>query len=205
MAEPAYPLRFLEEHGDRAWPAQGRWTYEDYLRLPDDGRRYEVIRGVLYVSPSPTYDHQYVITQLFRKLGRFVEESQLGIVLTAPFDILLGTIATPVEPDFLFLRAGREPRAGDSNYRGVPDLIVEVLSPSNRRYDRRIKFEVYEEVGVPEYWLVDPMERSVTIYVLDDEGRFAELDRGGEGDTVRSREIGGFSLQVADLFPPVRE
>ncbi|HJX27655.1 MAG TPA: Uma2 family endonuclease, partial [Thermoanaerobaculia bacterium] len=132
MAEPAYPLRFLEEHGDRTWPAQGHWTYEDYLRLPDDSRRYEVIRGVLYVSPSPTYDHQYVITQLFRKLDRYVDDNHLGTVLTAPFDVLLEAVATPVEPDFLFLRTGREPQPGATRFRGVPDLIVEVLSPGNR-------------------------------------------------------------------------
>lgn len=202
MSEPAHPLTFLEDD-EKAWPAQGHWTYEDYLRLPDDGRRYEVIRGVLYVSPAPGYDHQYVVIHLTLTLGRYVIENGLGIVLGAPFDILLSRIATPVEPDFLFIRKGREPRSGDPNYQGVPDLIVEILSPSNRRYDRKIKFEAYEEAGVQEYWLVDPMARTVVIHVLGRNGSYAEFDSGGEGDTVRSRVLEGFSLRVADLFPPV--
>lgn len=201
MSEPAHPLTFLEDD-EKAWPAQGHWTYEDYLRLPDDGRRYEVIRGVLYVSPAPGYDHQYVVTYLFRRLDRFVEDHGLGLFLTSPFDVLMGNIATPIQPDFLFLRAGREPRTGRPNFQGAPDLVVEVLSPSNRRYDRKIKLEAYEEAGVQEYWLVDPMARTVVIHVLGRNGRYAEFDRGGERDTVRSRVLEGFSLRVADLFPP---
>jgi Uma2 family endonuclease len=203
MSEPARPLTFLD-HGEQTWPAQGHWTYEDYLRLPDDGRRYEVIRGVLYVSPAPKYGHQHVITKLFRKVDRFVDDHELGIFLTAPFDVILGNIATPVEPDFLFFRAGREPHAEDPNFQGAPDLIVEVLSPKNRQYDERIKFEAYEEAGVPEYWMVDPRARTVVIYALGEKGRYIEFSRGGEGETVRSRVLERFSLRVADLFPPRR-
>jgi hypothetical protein len=69
-----------------AWPVQGEWTYEDYLRLPDDGRRYEVIRGRLYVTPAPNFDHQFLVTQLGRLLGNFVAAHALGTVLVAPFD-----------------------------------------------------------------------------------------------------------------------
>ncbi|HSJ75681.1 MAG TPA: Uma2 family endonuclease [Gemmatimonadales bacterium] len=201
MSEPARPLTFLDD--EQTWPVQGHWTYEDYLRLPDDGRRYEVIRGVLYVSPSPGYDHQYVLIQLALTMGQFVVANGLGIVLGAPFDILLSRVATPVEPDFLFIRKGREPRSGDRNYSGVPDLIVEVLSPRSRRYDQRTKFEAYEEAEVPEYWLVDPMARAAVIYVLGEKGRYVEFSRGGEGETVQSRVLEGFSLRVADLFPPL--
>jgi Uma2 family endonuclease len=201
MSEPAHPLTFLDD-GETAWPAQGHWTYEDYLRLPDDGRRYEVIRGVLYVSPAPRFDHQYAVTQLFRTVDRFVCDKGLGLFLTAPFDVILGNIATPVEPDFLFFRAGREPHAEDPNFEGAPDLIVEVLSPGSYRYDQRIKFKAYEESGVPEYWLVDPRARTAVIYVLGEGGRYAEFSRGGERETVRSRVLEGFSLGVADLFPP---
>jgi len=203
MSEPAHPLTFFDD-SEQTWPAQGHWTYEDYLRLPDDGRRYEVLRGVLYVSPSPKYDHQYAISQLFRTLGQFVFDHELGIVLTAPFDVLMGEIATPVQPDLIFLRTGREPHAGDSNFQGAPDLVVEILSPSNRRYERKIKLNAYEDAGVEEYWLVDPMARTVVIYALGRNRRYAEYDRGGEEDMVRSRMLEGFSLRVVDLFPPLK-
>jgi Uma2 family endonuclease len=199
MAEPALPLATLEDGQD--WPAQGEWTYEDYLRLPDDGRRYEVIRGVLYVAASPNYDHQFTVIKLAVQLTLFVDANKLGIVLTAPFDILLPEgIATPVEPDILFIHKENQPRRGDKNFEGVPDLLVEVLSPSSRVYDRKIKLAAYRDAEVPEFWLVDPISRTISIYGWRD-GRFCEIGRGGEEDEVGSVVLPGFRLQVGLLFP----
>ncbi|HKH45223.1 MAG TPA: Uma2 family endonuclease [Thermoanaerobaculia bacterium] len=203
MSEPAHPLTFLDD-GEQTWPAQGHWTYEDYLRLPDDGRRYEVIRGVLYVSPSPRCEHQYAALRFAMIVGTFVLEQRLGLLLPAPFDVILSNIATPVQPDFVFIRSGRGPRPRDSQFRGVPNLVVEILSPGNRRYDQELKLDVYQDAGVAEYWLIDPMARTVVIYALGENRRYAELDRGGEGETVRSRVLEGLSLQVGDLFLPER-
>ena len=99
MGEPARPLTFPSHDDERAWPAQGQWTYADYLRLPDDGCRYEVIRGHLYVTPAPVYDHQRVVTRISAALTQFEIETGLGLVLAAPFDVLLPDgIASPVEP-----------------------------------------------------------------------------------------------------------
>jgi Uma2 family endonuclease len=137
---------FLELEGE--WPVQGEWTYEDYLRLPDDGRRYEIIRGVLYVVNAPSYDHQYTVTKLNRLIGDYVERRQLGIALVAPFEIHLPGIARPVLPDVFFITAQRQPSPGASFFTGAPDLIVEVLSPSTARLDRVVKFEAYEQAGV---------------------------------------------------------
>lgn len=199
MAEPALPLATLED--EQGWPAQGEWTYEDYLRLPDDGRRYEVIRGNLYVSASPNYDHQYTVIQLAAQLLGFVQANGLGIVLTAPFDVILPEgIATPVEPDLLFIRKENQPRRGDANFRGVPDLLIEVLSPSNRHYDRRTKFAAYRDAGVQELWLADPLVRSVVIYGWRD-GAFVEVERGGIGDEVGSTVVPGFRVKLDSLFP----
>jgi Uma2 family endonuclease len=198
VSEPALPLASLEEGRD--WPAQGEWTYEDYLRLPHDGRRYEVIRGSLYVSASPHYNHQYTVFKLGLRLGNFVEANNLGVVLSAPFDVLLPEgIATPVEPDLLFIREERRPQWGDKNFKGVPDLVVEVLSPSSRVYDRKIKLAAYRDAGVPELWLVDPLSRTVAIYGWQ-AGQFTEMARGSEGDEVASVVLPGFRVQVAELF-----
>src|SRR3954469_25062604 len=99
MTEPAYRLDLPETE---AWPRQGSWTYEDYLRLPDDGNRYEIIRGVLYVTPAPNFAHQFAVMKLGRYFDEFVFDQGLGVVLTAPFDILLPFgIASPVEPDVM--------------------------------------------------------------------------------------------------------
>ncbi len=199
MAEPARSLVSLGD-GQR-WPAQGEWTYEDYLRLPDDGKRYEVIRGVLYVAASPNYDHQYTVIQLAARLLGYVQANDLGIVLTAPFDVILPEgIATPVEPDLLFIRKENQPRRGDANFRGTPDLLVEVLSPSNRHYDRKIKFAAYRDAGVQELWLVDPLARSAVIYGWRD-GAFVEVERGGIGDEIGSALLPGFRLKLDSLFP----
>lgn len=201
MAEPALPptpLATLEEGQD--WPAQGEWTYEDYLRLPDDGRRYEVIRGVLYLAASPNYDHQLAHSRLFRALSNHIAENRLGVLLSAPFDVLLPEgIATPVEPDLLYIREENRPRRGDKNFQGVPDLLVEVLSPYTRTYDRKTKLAAYRDAGVPELWLVDPQTLSVAIYGWKD-GQFTEIERGGEGDEVGSAVLPGFRVQVGELF-----
>ena len=148
------------------WPAQGDWTYEDYVRLPDDGQRYEIIAGVLYVTAAPTFGHQYIVAELFAALRAYVRQRELGVVLPAPFEVHLPDIAQPVQPDVLFLRAERQPPPEAGYFEGVPDLVVEVLSPSTARTDRVVKFWAYEQAGVPEYWIVDPRARLVEVYEL---------------------------------------
>lgn len=206
MSEPAYPLT-LPESGGRKWPVQGKWTYEDYLRLPDDGRRYEVIRGYLYVTPAPIFDHQYAVSQINRLLGNFVAEHRLGVVLAAPFDIRLpGGIGNPVQPDVVFIRRERQPRSGDRRFEGVPDLVVEVLSSGNWRFDRNTKLEAYRDAGVPELWLVDPRVRTVEVFALAaDRSEYILREQRGEGETVGSAVLSGLRLDVAGLFPPVDE
>ena len=202
MAEPAYI--FPRQTDGQDWPAQGEWTYEDYLRLPDDGQRYEVIRGVLYVSPAPTYKHQFVVGEFYSPLKAFVVENRLGVVLMAPFDVLLPFgIGTPVEPDVIFFRRGNEPGWEDKNFQGVPDLIAEALSPGTRRRDQKIKLEAYRDAGVPEYWMLDPDARRVVVHALQ-AGRYTELCRGGLGEEVWSSVLPGFRLKVDSLFPAAR-
>jgi Uma2 family endonuclease len=198
MTEPAYRLDLPETE---TWPRQGDWTYEDYLRLPDDGNRYEVIRGALYVTPAPNFKHQFSVVKLVSALDGFVSKGELGVVLAAPFDVLLPVgIASPVEPDVLFFRTGNAPQENDKNFQGVPDLIAEVLSPRTRSLDRKVKLQAYQEAGIPEYWIVDPNARAVEVHVLEN-GRYVELCRGGVGDKVRSVVLPGFELEVAGLFP----
>ena len=202
MSEPAYPLVLPEGGKDRAWPAQGAWTYDDYCRLPDDGRRYEVIRGHLYVSPAPSIEHQRAVQRLNRKLDSFALDNDLGEVLTSPIDVLLPReIASPVQPDIVFFRKGNEAPPGALNYRGVPDLIVEVLSPGTRRLDIQIKLPACRDAGVPEVWHVDPQAREITVYVLsDDRTRYVELCRGRVGEGVFSRVLPGIEVEVGKIF-----
>lgn len=207
MAKPAHSLAFPWREANPAWPAQGQWTYDDYARLPDDGRRYEVIRGNLYVTPAPRITHQFVVSQLYRLLGNFGVETGLGLVLGAPIDILLpGGIATPVQPDIVFFRQGNQPRWEDSNFQGVPDLIVEVESPSTRKRDRTVKQDAYRDAGVPEYWRVSLHPPMVTVLALGDTGAgYFEAGRYRAGETVRSSILPDLAIPVDTLFrfPPV--
>lgn len=205
MAEPARSQAFPAALDGHTWPAQGAWTYEHYVRLPDDGKRYEVIRGVLYVSPGPIPLHQYVHTRLLIVLSRFVDENSLGVVLGAPMDVRLPRrLGDPVQPDLVFLRTGNQPRwESDPSFNGSPDLVVEILSPSTARRDREIKHSVYREAGIPEYWIVDPRARTIEVSGLSEDGaRYVELCRGGEGDVVRSNVLSGLEVSVGEIFPP---
>ncbi len=197
MAEPAYALPTPAEED---WPEQGSWTWDDYLRLPDDGNRYEIIRGDLYVSPAPVLAHQFIVAALIRHLGNFASRGK-GLVLGAPLDVLLPGIASPIQPDVVFFLPGNLPDLSGKNFEGVPDVVVEVLSPGTSHEDRSVKFTAYEEAGVAELWLADPQTGTISVYASDAGGRYRELGRFGEGDRLRSRAISGFELDLDEVFP----
>ena len=204
MAEPARSPALPAALDGHAWPVQGDWTYEDYLRLPEDGNRYEVIRGFLYVTAAPYPLHEYVRSELFLILGSFVKARKLGKVLSAPMDVRLPQrIGDPVQPDLFFLRTGNQPRwKADASFDGVPDLAIEVLSRSTAHQDRKVKLDAYREAGIREYWIVNPWRPSLVVYLLsEDRRRYVELCRGGEGDTVRSAVLPGLEVRVSDLLP----
>ena len=202
MTEPAIPMTVTRRQGRRSWPAQGAWTYEDYVRLPDDGNRYEVIRGVLYVTPPPAPEHQFSSFEVSFQFSDFVRRNDLGLVLAAPLAVKLPRgIATPVEPDVMFFRKGNGPRWDLGHYEGVPDLLAEILSPKTRRRDQTVKLQAYQDAGVSEYWLIDPQDKTVVVYTLEKGKGYTELCRGSEGDRVHSAVLSGFELVVADLFP----
>lgn len=185
------------------WPEQGHWTYEDYVRLPDDGRRYEIIEGVLYVANAPSYDHQFTATAISRILGNFVIEKVTGVIIAAPFEVHLPGIAKPVQPDILFIRQERQPASGTQIFEGAPDLIVEVLSPSSLRLDQHVKFGAYEQAGVREYWIADPKTRTITVYHLPENSpEYVLLGQFTAVETVQSKVLAGLEFTAVSVFPP---
>lgn len=180
-------------------PTQGEWTYEDYLALPNDGRRYEIIEGVLYVVNAPNSDHQTVVTETSRHLGNFAASHKLGRVLVAPFEVHLSSRTRPVQPDILFIRAERWPAERISYFAGSPDLVVEVISPSSARMDRVTKFTAYETAGVPEYWIVNPHARTIEIFTLSN-GEYALLGEYTNDEVVQSAVLEGINLVASTLF-----
>ncbi|RIK44752.1 MAG: Uma2 family endonuclease [Chloroflexi bacterium] len=180
-------------------PAQGEWTYEDFLKLPDDGRRYEVIEGVLYVANAPNADHHFVVTEASRLIGNFVIERQLGRVLVAPFEVHLAERSRPVQPDLLFVRAERWPKGQVAFFDGAPDLIVEIVSLSSVRTDRVVKFTAYENAGVPEYWIANPHTRTVEVYTLSN-GEYALLGEYTGDEHLQSLLLAGIDIVTSTLF-----
>lgn len=146
-------------------PAHSRTklTYADYVAFPDDGMRHEIIDGEHYVTPSPVTRHQRISGRLFRLLANHVERHRLGEVFSAPFDVLLDVFDIVV-PDLIYLSNEGARFLTAKNLQGPPDLVVEILSPSTKRRDQRLKRDLYERVGVREYWLVDPVANVVTVY-----------------------------------------
>jgi len=183
------------------WPEQGQWTFDDWLRLPDDEFRYELIEGELFVSPPPTVEHQNTISNLLLAMRLHAQTNGLGLVLTSPVGVRLPGETTIVEPDVLFVSRARQEIIGNDYIDGAPDLIVEVLSPSNWMFDRGRKQETYRRAGVSEYWIIDYRARAIDVIVLETEsGQYAQRGHYGEGDTAVSEVLVGFSLPVAGAF-----
>jgi Uma2 family endonuclease len=144
-----------------------RWTYSEFARLPNDGNRYEVIDGELYVSPSPQPRHELISQRLNRQLDNFVHEHDLGWILTAPVDVLFAE-GEYVAPDLIFVRRERVGIITERGIEAAPDLIVEISSPSSRTLDRGPKLRQYTRFGVPLYWIIDPDGARVEVYRLSE-------------------------------------
>lgn len=174
-------------------------TYEDYARLPADGRRYQVLDGELYVTPAPTTFHQKVSFRLGLEVGLHVESRELGLVLQAPVDVLLGRHGI-VQPDLLFVAKSRLAIVEDALVRGAPDLVIEILSPSTRELDRLKKARVYQDHGVAGYWIVDPETTSIGDWGLVD-GAFVLRANVTEG-AFAPEAFPGLQIDLARLFRP---
>jgi Uma2 family endonuclease len=171
-------------------------TYDDLLAMPDDGNRYELIFGEIVMSPAPTTKHHYVLSELNDHFKRHVHTHRLGRVFFAPVDVRL-SVHNVVEPDLFFVRRERLEVVKDNYVEGAPDLIVEVLSPSNRRQDIVRKAALYTQFGVPEYWIVDPEAETIAVNELR-EGRYVHVpNRRG---FARSAVIPGLKVRVAAVF-----
>ena len=174
-------------------------TYEDYLAIPDDGRRHEIIDGEHYVSPGANTKHQDVAGNLYTFLRNFARSRRLGRVFHAPYDVVLSQIDV-VQPDVLFVSNARKHLITTNNLQGAPDLVIEILS-ENRRYDEVVKKQLYERHGVAEYWIADPELDSIKIYRRSGEHFGApEVISIETGGTLTTPLLPGFSLPIEDVF-----
>ena len=174
-----------------------RINYEHLKQLPDDGKRYEIVDGELLVSPSPNRRHQRC-TQNIYVFFRRAEEAGYGEAYIAPFDVVFD-FYNVTEPDVIFVSNERLGIITEDNIQGVPDIVVEVLSPGTRHRDEGIKLGLYGRMGVKHYLMSHPTEQVIYRYELGPDG-YRELPALRAGDRLTSPIFGDLSVDVADLF-----
>ena len=200
-------------------PPQGQWTYADWEELSDNGNRYEIIDGVLYMTTAPRSFHQWIIKQLVRYIAIPAEDQGLAFGFPAPVGVIMPG-CDPVQPDFVVVLASRKSIFRERRIMDVPDLLVEILSPPpqaevkasfiNKAYDQQVKLEAYARAGVPEYAIVDPRARILSHYRLEKEallppdggvtGRYAAPHVYGEAEVASFDCLPTISVPVGGLF-----
>jgi len=177
---------------------QRKVTYTDLESWPDDGRRYELYDGEVYVCPAPRARHQLAMGELYAHLRQYAQRTD-GIVLMSPIDIVF-TEHNVLQPDICFFQASRRQFVTlDKAIRTPPDVVVEVLSPSTRRNDLGRKKATFARFGVSEYWLLDPHKEHVDRYAHAD-GAYERTLSVGPHEQFESVVLAGFSCPVESLF-----
>jgi Uma2 family endonuclease len=182
-------------------------TYDDFVLFPDDGLRHELIDGEHYVTPSPNLKHQKVSGNLYLLIGAWLEQHAIGQIFYAPFDVVFSRFDV-VEPDLLYLSNERASEVLTSaNVQGVPELVIEIGSPSTRKRDETIKRQLYDRAGVSEYWVVDPETDLVRVYRRGAEGFERPLELTAEREELLATALlPGLTLPLTRIFraPPLR-
>ena len=173
-------------------------TYDDYCLLPNDRNRYEILDGELSVTPAPATKHQTALGNLYRFLANYVVANQVGKLLIAPTDLILAS-TTVVQPDLIFIGNDRRHIVTERAIEGPPTLVIEILSPTTHRIDRVTKAQLYAKHNVPNYWLIDPDQRTLEAYelVLD---HYDLAASARDADVFAPSLFPGLSIQLPDLW-----
>ena len=177
--------------------AKKQYTYEDYEKLPE-GAPYQLIGGELVMTPSPVPYHQIISRNIGFELLKFNEQKKPGEVIFAPMDVYLSETET-YQPDIIFISNERLNIIGDKKIEAAPDLVIEILSESTAYYDLKHKKRVYEKSGVKEYWIVDPMEKSIEVYE-NVNGEFKIFGQAMEKGRVNSKLLEEFGVELEKVF-----
>ena len=182
---------------DQALKTDEKFTCHDYLHLPDDGKRYQIIAGELFMVPASTPYHQKVSISIERMLYDYAREHG-GEVLDAPCDVVLSDVDV-VQPDIIYISPERLSIIKEKNIQGAPDLVVEILSPYSDKIDRISKTRLYARFEIREYWIVDPDKKEITVLQLA-AGTYKKLGMFGIKDTFESRLLKGLTIRISEIF-----
>jgi Uma2 family endonuclease len=160
LARARYGSRSKEGHRMAVAAQTKRWTLRELHRLPDDGNKYELVHGELFVTPSPSEAHEAIAVRLHEILAPYVKAQDLGHIYRPR--AVLQRKGSEAEPDLMVRRAHPGSRKSWASA-PIPSLVIEIISPSTRRRDYGPKKDFYMEVGVPEYWIVDEELRAITV------------------------------------------
>jgi Uma2 family endonuclease len=178
-----------------------RLTNADLESMPEDGNRYEVIDGDLYVSSAPSVIHQIILANIALEIGNYLREHAIGRILPGVgviFDDYNGVI-----PDLVFVTNERMRKTvSGGRFHAAPEIVIEILSPgsSNERRDRHVKRSLYSTRGVTEYWLIDPENQLVELYLRNQAGELLFDKSVLASDELTSSLLPGFSIRVDTLF-----
>jgi Uma2 family endonuclease len=176
-------------------------TYDTYLAMPEMKQRYSIVDGELVMAAAPTPDHQTVVLELSSRLNSFVREHQLGRVFVAPLDIVIRRDPLRTrQPDVMFISNARRYIIGLQVIESGPDLVVEVLSPTNTRQELQEKIQDYQTISVREAWIVSPQAQTIEVLQLSAE----RIDRSGLyglGNLIVSQVLPELRLTVDEIFP----
>jgi len=169
--------------------------YAEYVCFPDDGKRHEIIEGEHYMNPAPSTNHQTVSRRIQFSLYSQIELKGLGQVFDAPVDLQLNE-HNIVQPDIVLVLEAKRQIITPTKIKGIPDLIIEILSPTSIDNDCVLKRQMYETAGVPEYWIVDPFEHEVQQLVLE-EGKYVLR---GHGDTITLTVLENIRVDLKEVW-----
>ncbi|HOJ09541.1 MAG TPA: Uma2 family endonuclease [Clostridiales bacterium] len=181
-----------------------QYTYADYLTWPED-KRWEIIDGVPYMQAAPTWQHQAISRELLTQFNNYLKDKPCQI-FASPFDLRLSDVdetdegtTNVYQPDLVVVCD--ETKLKGTGYHGIPTLIIEITSPSTVRNDKIKKFNKYEEVGVREYWIIEPEYRIVTVFTLQENKRYGRLKHYTEADKVNVSVFPDLEIDLSTVFP----
>jgi Uma2 family endonuclease len=174
-----------------------RFLASDIWDAPDNGKKYEVIDGDLYVSPPPVWQHQFQLNKLNKRVITWVDDHRLGYVVTAPTGVVLDD-ENGLEPDLIFIFHEHAHIIQGRGVFGAPDLVVEVLSPSTEGRDRGLKLRCYAAAGVPHYWILDTDGPRIEERVLGEDG-YRLVGTFGPGEVFHPTIFPGLDIPLDEI------